>query len=150
MARRKSFILIQAWSAWLVMSFMSLMSLSDRASAADLIVVVDQLKDKAGNVRAAVFNDPKSFPKTMLMGQKTQASESAVTLTFTGLVAGKYAVSAYQDLNLNDKLDTNAFGMPREPYGFSQDARGRFGPPSFDDASFQLGNESKTIHIHLD
>lgn len=124
--------------------------LACRASAADLIVIVDHLKSRIGNVRAAVFDDPKAFPKAMLQGQKSQVGDSAVTLTFKDLPKGRYAVSAYQDLNLNDKLDTNAFGMPKEPYGFSQKARGRFGPPSFEEASFEFGNEDKTIHIQVE
>ncbi len=120
------------------------------ATAAELTVVVDHLKAKIGNVRAAVFNDSEKFPKAMLHGQKLEAAGSVVTLVFKDLPPGRYAVSAYQDLNLNDKLDTNAFGMPKEPYGFSRNARGRFGPPSFEDASFELGSEPKTIRTRVD
>ncbi len=121
-----------------------------RTSAADLTVIVDPLKGKGGNVRAAVFDDPKTFPKTVLRGQKIEAGDAAVTLIFKDLPKGRYAVSAYQDLNLNDKLDTNAFGMPKEPYGFSRNARGRFGPPAFDEASIDLGADNKTIHIRVE
>ncbi len=120
------------------------------AAAGDLMVTVEHLKANVGNVRVALFNDPKTFPKTVLIGQKAPVAASAMTLTFKDLRPGRYAVSAMQDLNRNDKLDTNAFGIPKEPYGFSQNARGRFGPPSFDNASFDYDGKDRVIHIQVD
>jgi uncharacterized protein (DUF2141 family) len=120
------------------------------SAAGNLIVTVERLKESGGHVRVALFNDPKTFPKTVLIGQKAEARVPSVTLIFNDLQPGRYAVSAFQDLNLNDKLDTNAFGMPREPYGFSQGARGRFGPPSFGDASFEFDGKDQNIHIRVE
>ena len=52
--------------------------------------------------------------------------------------AGTYAVGYYVDVNENEKLDTNFFGIPKEEYGFSNNVRGKFGPPTFESASFIL------------
>lgn len=120
------------------------------AHAAELVVIVEHVKAGVGDVRVALFNDPKSFPKQRFQGQRAAAAEDTVTLSFKDLPSGRYAASAFQDLNLNEKLDTNAFGAPREPYGFSRGARGRFGPPDFDDASIDVGAEARTIRISLD
>ncbi len=64
-----------------------------------------------------------------------------VSLTLSGvpdeLLAGPLALTVFQDTNANGRLDRNAFGMPTEPYGFSNDATGNFGPPSFEAARFQ-------------
>jgi uncharacterized protein (DUF2141 family) len=35
-------------------------------------------------------------------------------------------------------LDTNFLGIPKEQFGFSNDARGTLGPPDFESASFEL------------
>jgi uncharacterized protein (DUF2141 family) len=32
-------------------------------------------------------------------------------------------------------------GIPKEPYGFSRDARGKFGPPGFEDAAIEVRDE---------
>ncbi|MDB2408843.1 DUF2141 domain-containing protein [Crocinitomicaceae bacterium] len=54
----------------------------------------------------------------------------------------------FHDKNNNGKLDKNAFGIPLEPYGFSQNARARFSAPSFNDAKIVLdGNQSIEITI---
>lgn len=57
--------------------------------------------------------------------------------TFVNVKPGTYGMSAYHDANNNGKLDTNAIGLPTEDYCASRDARGTFGPPSFDDAKFE-------------
>lgn len=59
----------------------------------------------------------------------------SVTLS---LPKGKYAVSAFHDENNNNKLDKNLVGMPTEKYGFSNNVRGKFGPPSLTSQLFEL------------
>lgn len=58
--------------------------------------------------------------------------------TVEHLPEGEYALIAYQDLNGNEQIDMRLFGMPKEPVGVSNDARGLFGPPRFDSAKFQF------------
>ena len=58
------------------------------------------------------------------------------------VVPGTYAVGIFHDANLNNLLDNYFFGVPREQYGFSNNARGFMGPPSFNDAAFAV--EGKT------
>ena len=51
-------------------------------------------------------------------------------------------------LTPNGKLDTNIVSIPTERYGFSRDAKGRMGPPSFDDAAVDLQADT-TIAVKL-
>ena len=65
------------------------------------------------------------------------------TISFENLKPGKYAVRYFQDENLNGKLDTNFVGIPTEGYGFSNNATGKFGPPSFDKWLFEISADKK-------
>ena len=67
----------------------------------------------------------------------------------TDLPPGTYAVSVYEDLNGNHKLDQNFIGIPNEPVGVSGNPIGRFGPPRFDECSFRLSSAPQTIKITL-
>jgi 4,4'-diapolycopenoate synthase len=67
----------------------------------------------------------------------------------TNLPPGIYAVTVYEDLNSNHKLDHNLIGVPREPVGVSNNPSARFGPPHFDECSFHLGDTAQTITIAL-
>ena len=51
------------------------------------------------------------------------------------LEESKYAVAIYHDENDNNRFDT-ILAIPQEKFGFSNDAKVFFGPPSFDEASF--------------
>lgn len=113
--------------------------------AGELIVVVDNVKSEQGHVRAALFNNAKSFPKLPFLSQHAAAKAGTVTFTFKNIPPGQYAVSAYHDLNDNEKLDISFVGKPVEPYGFSRNARGTFGPPAFEEAMIVLDDASKTV-----
>lgn len=120
------------------------------AQAAELTVVVSGITKAQGQVMVALFNDAAGFPRgKVLNGQMIAATPGQVELIFKDLAPGTYAVSAYQDLNSNQRLDANMVGMPTEPYGFSRDAKGQFGPPKFGDAAIQVGTEAQRIQLKL-
>jgi len=54
---------------------------------------------------------------------------------------GKYSFKYFHDENNNKKLDTNYFGIPTEGFGFSNNVKGTFGPPSFEKTIFDLKGE---------
>ena len=61
---------------------------------------------------------------------------------------GNYAVSVYHDENNNDILETTRlFGIPIEPYGFSNNPTMTFGP-SFKKSVFKMTSD-KNISIKL-
>lgn len=119
--------------------------LAASAQAAELTVVVDGIHADRGNVRAALFTQAAGFPSSPAQAQVQPAKPWQAVFVFKGLEPGEYAVSAFHDLNANDKLDRNFVGKPKEPYGFSNNARGMFGPPEFDEARFRLGESGNTI-----
>ena len=49
---------------------------------------------------------------------------------------GTYGISSYHDKNDNGRMDLGAMRIPKEAYAASNDARGSFGPPKFEDAKF--------------
>ncbi len=70
------------------------------------------------------------------------------TATFENLPAGEYGVKAFHDVNGNGEMDANPFGMPIEPYAFSNNAVGNMGPAGWDRAKFTVeGAVSQTISI---
>ncbi len=122
---------------------------TDAAQAADLRVEIEGVSSKEGTVEVGLFDQEQGFPDRYTRGISVPAAGSAVTVVFTDLPPGRYAVSAYQDRNSNGRLDRGFTGFPSEPYGFSRDARGVFGPPEFGDAAFELATQNTTIRFTL-
>ena len=70
------------------------------------------------------------------------------TATFEGLPAGDYAAKAFHDVDSDGEMDANPFGLPTEPYGFSNNAVGNMGPASWDRARFAVdGVVTQTISL---
>ena len=116
----------------------------------DLTVVVHGLENNDGVLQLGLYDDADKFPivgKTLKV-VRVKTSGSSRKYTFSGLTEGDYAVAIYQDENNNDNCDKNFFGIPVEPYAFSNDIRPKFSVPSFEDCSFLL-NQSKTVSIQL-
>ncbi|BEU73788.1 MULTISPECIES: DUF2141 domain-containing protein [Ralstonia solanacearum species complex] len=132
---------------------LALLQLGATASAATLTVTVEGARSRQGTVRAALFRDAAHWLKPDDAARASVAvldsvTGDSVTFVYADLSAGRYALSVFQDANGDGKLDTNPAGLPIEPYGFSRDVRGRFGPPSFDDAAIDVqGDQHVTIHL---
>ena len=137
---------IQPSSALLVAAIMSapLGSL-----AADLHVEVTGGEVGTGAVKLGLFNQAVGFPSAPVAGQRAIATARTITAVFRDLAPGVYAVIAFQDKNGNDILDRNLLGIPTESYGFSREATGFMGPPSFDGAKVTLSGDIETITVTL-
>jgi len=123
----------------------------DPLLAAELEVRIVGLSSNAGDVHIAVYNDPKKFPDSdgMLTETHIPIAENQAAMTFKGLKPGQYAVAVYHDANGNHDFDQGIFGLPLEDYGFSNDARVFFAPPSFSDAAFDVSEPGRSITIRL-
>lgn len=101
-------------------------------------VVIKNIKGTTGNLRVALFNSEEQFLKTVYKGEIVKISGETMTVIFKDVPAGTYGASAVHDENANGKMDTGMMGVPKEGFGFSNDAMGMFGPPKFKEASFTL------------
>lgn len=107
------------------------------ASAETLNIDVINIKSATGKVFVALFNANGFSANESLQGTVAEVSGSTVRVSFEGVAPGTYGIKLYHDVNGNGKLDRNLIGMPSEPYGFSNDAPARMGPPRWADAAFE-------------
>ena len=57
-------------------------------------------------------------------------------------------MKAFHDVNGDGEMNTNPFGMPIEPYAFSNNAVGNMGPARWEQARFTVtGTAAQTISI---
>jgi uncharacterized protein (DUF2141 family) len=116
----------------------------------NLKVIISKMQSDKGQVAICLFNKADGFPSgKALECQLAKAKTNYTEYTFTNLETGTYAVSLFHDANDNKKLDKNWLGIPKEGIGASNNARGTFGPPKFDDAKFILDKPDQAITISL-
>jgi len=118
--------------------------------AADLTVNISNIEEFEGNIHIGLFLESSDFPESagQWQGKIVSANQTTVNTTFTHLLSGDYAVAVFQDLNNNQALDTNFFGIPKEPYGFSG-GNPAMGTPDFAEAKFSLTDNDHSIEVVL-
>jgi uncharacterized protein (DUF2141 family) len=119
------------------------------ASASDLTVKVEGISKAQGSIMLGLFNEATYNGDGSVNGANLKVESDSVSVTFEGLAPGEYAVRLYHDLNDDGEMNTNPFGMPTEPYAFSNDAQGRFGPAKWDAAKFTVGADGTTHTITM-
>ncbi len=120
------------------------------AQKTNIKVNVENVKNADGKIMIALYNSEETYMKTLFKGDEPKAKEGTVVGEFKDVPFGTYAVAVFHDENENKKLDTNFMGIPKEAYGFSNNASGFMGPPSFKDAAFKVnGSAEKVINIRI-
>jgi uncharacterized protein (DUF2141 family) len=116
------------------------------ALAGDLTIEVSGITPDRGRIYVAVYDRAETFPISgrQLVGQILDSADHNLTAHFKDLPPGEYAAVAFQDTNGNGKLDKNFLGIPKEPYGFSNGARGSVGSPKFSAAAVTLSPNGAT------
>ncbi|WP_374674711.1 DUF2141 domain-containing protein [Ideonella sp.] len=101
-----------------------------------------------GELMVALFDDPTRWLRTPREGARRPLPPAGEPLRveFSGLPDTPVAVSVFIDRNGNGRLDSNALGIPIEPFAFSNDAAGSFGPPRFEQAAV---DPRTTAHIRI-
>ena len=117
------------------------------AHGGEIIVTIKSAPEICAPLMVGVF-DKESFLGVPIYKERAESAAGAV-VRFSAVSAGAYAVSAYCDNNRNGELDKGIFGRPIEPIGMSRNAKGRMGPPCFEDAAVVVGADPVDISLTL-
>jgi uncharacterized protein (DUF2141 family) len=123
------------------------------ASCSGLHFTILNIRNSLGTVDCALFDSPKGFPADTLhsafrlVAMKVPNREAHCD--FDDIPPGTYAVVVLHDENMNGRIDYNWLGVPREGYGFSNDARGKMGAPSFEQAAFVYDGKALELTVTL-
>ncbi len=123
-----------------ILFFLILISLAAK-SQITIKIVFKNLESNAGHVLVD-FRDGNDRPIKGITGA-IKDKESIIIIS--GLLPGKYSFKYFHDANDNKKLDTNWIGIPKEGFGFSNNAKIKFGPPNFKETIFEVQSDTTII-----
>lgn len=126
--------------------------LMNAGSGAELRVSLNNIQEAKGSVYVAVYASETDFLSSEKMTDRKiipVSKSGTLDVAFVNLPTGAYAISCFHDINGNGKLDTNLFGVPTEPYGFSNNARPQFRAPFWGEAKFDLKKSGESQAIWL-
>ena len=123
--------------------------MSYNANAFDLDIDITEIKNTAGVIRIAIYDNEVAFKNADLSAAVVAVQLRADLHTFSigGLPPGTYAIAAHHDEDKNRKLKKGLI-FAIEGYSFSKGAS-CWSTPTFEDASFNLGNEKSNVVIRM-
>jgi uncharacterized protein (DUF2141 family) len=139
--------------AAIIVSLLSAPPAYSAESFSDLANIVVHVRNVApqGTIRLGLYTEA-SYPHddaTPVASADVPAQADETVIELQNIPPGTYAIETYQDLNNNGKMDFTLIGIPKEPYGFSRDARPHLSKPRFESVKFAVsaGRNDETLHL---
>jgi uncharacterized protein (DUF2141 family) len=135
-----------------LLALLTAFSSKDDFPRGSITLDVRGIQKLSGEIGILVFDQAKGFPSSeekAIMRKVVPVNSSKMIIELDELPYGEYAIALVHDVNANKKLDKNFWGVPSEPFGFSNVKKVYFGPPRFEDAKTKLSQSKQTIQIKL-
>ncbi|MBZ4683717.1 MAG: hypothetical protein JG768_1142 [Fusobacteriales bacterium] len=108
---------------------------------------INNISKNKGNIYIKIFNSKKNYKEDIPLKQLILPSDNNEISKEIILPNDYYLFSIFQDINNNQKLDTNFLGIPKEPVGLSN-YNGKGIPGGFDKLKIYI-ESNNTIEINL-
>jgi len=113
-----------------------------------LDVTVDGTTETTGSIRVNLYASEDAFlEQEDVQAEADIGSDGNSLVSFANLMPGTYAAVAYHDVNGNGQLDRGLFGIPLEPFGFSNGVVPVLSAPDFEDAAVMISDGLESIAI---
>jgi uncharacterized protein (DUF2141 family) len=126
-------------------------TIANAQSAGRLGVSVSGVRSDSGSVRCGLYASANGFrePGSQFRGVAAPIRGGQANCVFNAVPPGTYAVAVFHAEQNETRMETGAFGRPKQGYGFSRNPSSSFGPPGFSDAAFEFRGGSLSVPVHL-
>ena len=124
---------------------------AEAQEAGEVSVTFSGIRAPTGALFVGLYDSEAAFAGgAPVGGYRLAVSGNTAAQSIKGLQPGRYALKVYHDVNGDGRMNTNAFGIPTEPYAASNNAPANMGPPVWADAVFEVGADGATQTIVID
>lgn len=120
----------------------------EESKTVSITVTASNISGSEGAVLFGLYDEATFMKSAPIQAAKSIAKDGVATITFTNITNGTYGITCLHDKNGNGRMDFEENGMPKERYGVSNNNMS-YGPPTWGDAKFEVGNEDITLEIRL-
>ncbi len=110
-------------------------------------IQIDGLQEGTGLMRIAFYDSEEIYldQQQVTLFHEEQVRAQGSMHIHLQIPTGTYAIAVYHDVNSDKELNKNFLGLPKEPYGFSNNKMGTFGPPSFQESLIAIPQTKKIV-----
>jgi uncharacterized protein (DUF2141 family) len=116
------------------------------AQQGTLNISIEKNNTLEGEIYIGIFTE-ENFLMQPLLSSKTEMKDNIASAVFENLDYGIYAVSVFQDVNGNQKLDTDEYGRPTEPWVISGASSSMM--PIWIESKFEFKSEEQSIKLKI-
>ncbi|MFW6371138.1 MAG: DUF2141 domain-containing protein [Bacteroidota bacterium] len=135
---RRIVIIINVKIIGILLSFFFLSAGYQLSAQHTLTIKMTDFENNKGRVLLELLDENEETYK-QAMGD---IENSTCTIVIDDLKPGKYAIRYFHDEDSDGKLNKNLVGIPKEGYGFSNDAHGTMGPKDFKEWLFEVKSDA--------
>ena len=152
-----NFVYVNGWLFQMKLFVLSILVTTSNSFSEEANLKINILNlDKPGVLYLSVCQDKKSFERIVKVSEEKNCIRASEEMnpqnaqTTVKLPFGEHAITLFVDFNGNKKIDKNFLGIPKEPYGFSNNVIGNMSAPTFDQAKFVIsGPTSQNIKLRI-
>ncbi len=126
-------------------------SFSSSLKQGRLVLEIENIKQAEGIIWVGIYDSASSFlikEKAIVKGYDVEHLGS-LEAYLSDLPFGTYAIALFHDINNNGEMDRNFFGIPSEPYAFSQPPRTKWRLPRFEEVQFRFQKDGQVLRASL-
>ena len=132
----------------LVLTLIGYTTNAQDADGATVTVIIENVLSDGGTILGGLHTADTFMKGQGVASAMETAKAGEITLTFENVEPGTYAIMVMHDKNDNKQMDREANGMPKESYGMTGEMN-LYGPPTFEDAKFELTGEDQEFRIRF-
>ena len=117
----------------------------------NIIIHIHDIKDVTGEILAGLYDSQKTFRKVKRVYKYSTKPVEGIQekMVIEDVHFGTYAIAVFQDVNGNNKFDSNLFGIPKESFGFSTNFIVKRRAPKFKEVEFTHNQGVTEMHIEM-
>jgi uncharacterized protein (DUF2141 family) len=109
------------------------------------VEITDMKVIEESMARIAVYNSEETYFNSdqIFRSGAFEVKETVGSFTFEDMPEGTYAITIYHDEDNDGEMDRRWYGPPKEGYAFSNNYHSAFKPASFEDAAFEVKEDTR-------
>lgn len=136
----------------IILFCLSLLSGLTNVQSGTLVLHIENVQDTKGCLQIALFNSAETFlidEKAAYTKTIYHETSGKIKVELTGLPYGSYALAIFHDEDGDGKLDKNLFGIPTEPYTFSNNPKIKWRGPQYEESKFEFNANNTSLVLQL-
>ena len=127
--------------------FTSMVMNAQEENGVNVTVTIENVLSDEGQIIGSLHTVDTFMKGPGIQNKSVEASTGEVTLIFSDVAPGTFALMLMHDKNSNQRMDFEPTGMPKESYATSGEMS--FGPPSFEGSKFEVTDTDLEFRVRF-